>query len=313
MRQKKYYFNQSNLTILEGDITTSESEVIVSSDDTHISMGGGVSASILLAGGNQIRSDVAKHTPANLGDVIVTSAGTLKAKYVFHIITIDYVVDTYAYEDVLNLKNKTSVEIIFDALKRCIQLMEVLKLKTIAFPVIGTGVAAFDYKETIIIMASLLSTLLEKSITPLQASIFLYKFSDKTDKDLSRFLEEIDHILDANVNLKLLAESIELANKPSESIFSTIRSLILKSKFNILEGDIDQAFANLQSSLTLAEENNLVKVAKEIHLETDRLSKEFQNWRDKIKKAYVFNEVLEELDLQKYIQEARIIFSSSSK
>lgn len=47
MVPRKYLFNNSTLSIVFGDITTSKSEVIVSSDDTGISMGGGISECIL--------------------------------------------------------------------------------------------------------------------------------------------------------------------------------------------------------------------------------------------------------------------------
>lgn len=55
---RTYKFNNSTLTIRFGDVVTSDAEVIVSSDDTEISMGGGVSQSILEAGGDFVREDV---------------------------------------------------------------------------------------------------------------------------------------------------------------------------------------------------------------------------------------------------------------
>src|SRR5215469_7754682 len=87
---RAYSFANSNLTLTFGNITDSKAEVIVSSDDAHISMGGGVSASLRLAGGEEIRRDAAKNIPAQVGDVIVTTAGQLTAKYIFHAITIGY-------------------------------------------------------------------------------------------------------------------------------------------------------------------------------------------------------------------------------
>lgn len=45
----------------------SQADVIVSSDDTGISMGGGISGSILKAGGESIRQDAQKKLPAQIG------------------------------------------------------------------------------------------------------------------------------------------------------------------------------------------------------------------------------------------------------
>jgi O-acetyl-ADP-ribose deacetylase (regulator of RNase III) len=53
-------------------------------------MGGGVSRSISRAGGEAIVQDARKHVPLGIGDVAVTSAGHLPAKYVFHAVTLDY-------------------------------------------------------------------------------------------------------------------------------------------------------------------------------------------------------------------------------
>lgn len=90
MKESVYQIGKSKLLLRFGDITTAATDVIVSSDDFFLSMGGGVSRAILRAGGNDIAMDAAKHTPAQLGKVIVTTAGLLEAKYVFHAVTIGY-------------------------------------------------------------------------------------------------------------------------------------------------------------------------------------------------------------------------------
>ena len=45
--EKAYQFGMSRLIIKFGDLTSAVTDVIVSSDDAYLSMGGGVSASIL--------------------------------------------------------------------------------------------------------------------------------------------------------------------------------------------------------------------------------------------------------------------------
>lgn len=47
MDSRQYIFNKSTLTVKFGNILESQSEVIVSSDDCYLSMGGGVSRAIL--------------------------------------------------------------------------------------------------------------------------------------------------------------------------------------------------------------------------------------------------------------------------
>lgn len=90
MESRQYTFNKSTLTVKFGDILDSQAEVIASSDDCYVTMGGGVSDAILRAGGDSIIKDARKMVPVPLGDVISTTAGTLAhQKYVFHCITID--------------------------------------------------------------------------------------------------------------------------------------------------------------------------------------------------------------------------------
>jgi O-acetyl-ADP-ribose deacetylase (regulator of RNase III) len=87
-KQRTYLVGTSKLSLEFGDITASNADVVVSSDDSDLSMGGGVSAAILRAAGEQIRLDISKRTPAKLGDLILTSAGAMRAKYIFHAVTI---------------------------------------------------------------------------------------------------------------------------------------------------------------------------------------------------------------------------------
>lgn len=77
MDSRQYIFNKSKLTVKFGNILESQAEVIVSSDDCYVSMGGGVSRAILKEGG---LSDAQKMAPVPLGDVIVTTAGLLNIR-----------------------------------------------------------------------------------------------------------------------------------------------------------------------------------------------------------------------------------------
>ena len=49
MKKRTYRFARSTLTLEFGNITDSTADVVVSSDDSYLTMGGGVSAAILRA------------------------------------------------------------------------------------------------------------------------------------------------------------------------------------------------------------------------------------------------------------------------
>jgi O-acetyl-ADP-ribose deacetylase (regulator of RNase III) len=125
-----YSIGETIFTITYADITSVSADVIVSSDDNYLSMGGGVSAAIRRAAGHTLMVDARKHIPAALGDVVVTSAGTLSAKYVFHGVTID--ARNAVYADPKTVRGIT---------RRCLDVAAMLRVRTIAFPALGMGSA----------------------------------------------------------------------------------------------------------------------------------------------------------------------------
>lgn len=74
--------------VVQGDITEENVDVIVNAANSHLKHGGGVAGAIVRRGGReiQIESDefVRKNGPVKTGEVAVTSAGKLKAKWIIH-------------------------------------------------------------------------------------------------------------------------------------------------------------------------------------------------------------------------------------
>jgi O-acetyl-ADP-ribose deacetylase (regulator of RNase III) len=177
---RTYKFNNSNLTLAFGDITTSRAEVLVSSDDYKLTMGGGVSWAIRQAGGTAIPLDAAKMTPSTAGDVVVTTAGTLPARYIFHAITIGPSVTA-----------TPASQILYRSTLRCMQLLEAFNLRSIAFPAIGAGTASFTYEEVAAQMSEVIADDLLKRDRPVEVTLYLYDpLGRKEPMDYIRFFEE---------------------------------------------------------------------------------------------------------------------------
>jgi len=176
---RTYQVGTSTLSLVFGDITTSNADVLVSSDDSYLTMGGGVSAAILRAAGESLLLEVAKKVPANLGEVVVTGAGSLKAKHVFHAITI-------------GRGKATAGDIVTGATRRAIALLKALGLSSIAFPAIGAGVAGLSYEDVAVSMAETLVYELSQSPEPLSVAIYLFdRYGRMQPIDYVRFFEEI--------------------------------------------------------------------------------------------------------------------------
>ncbi len=121
----------STLCIRYCDITGCPVDVIVSSDDVHLSMAGGVSGAILKTGGEEVWAEAHTWAPLELGGIAITTAGKLPAKRIFHAAVLDYYTP-----------NVTTIELIQAVTKKCLTVCHELGFESIAFPALGTGAAS---------------------------------------------------------------------------------------------------------------------------------------------------------------------------
>ena len=172
MEPRKYHFNNSLLTIVFGDILISKAEVIVSSDDTGLSMGGGLSGCILKAGGDSIREDAQKKLPAQLGDVVVSTAGAMEyQKFIFHCLTIEHEHKKDVYEGRLSNPEDINNYILQHSVDKCFRLLQALDLNSIAFPCIGAGLAHIPLKKVAEVMADAISANLCRTQKPYEIEL----------------------------------------------------------------------------------------------------------------------------------------------
>ena len=254
MSTRKYVIGNSSITIIFGDITNSSAEVIVSSDDYMLSMGGGVSRAIRNACGSQIWNDAVKMIPAKLGDVVITSAGDLDAKYIFHAITIgntrlDASIGQYggravSRDDAPALSPSTIARV---TTHRVIHLMEQLDCKSVAFPAIGAGAAGIPYDDVAREMASSLATTLLDSHLRLDIELYLYdRTSTMTELDFVVFFEEFAALrgmrLSDQGNVRSLSAhtgtSSDSSLRESRSSASNQTLAVLNSRARILEQEL---------------------------------------------------------------------------
>ncbi len=175
----------SEIKVIHGDICNSKCEVIVSSDDSRLSQGGGVSYAIARAGGEDICRQAEKLTPVDLGGVAVTTAGNLPQKYIFHAVTIDL-------ETFRTINTEMQDFIVRNSVRLCFQLMSALKLSSIAFPVIGSGVAGIPVDRAGRRMAEVFAEALGRMNRGLSVELWLFKESPSFADSFSRALARYD-------------------------------------------------------------------------------------------------------------------------
>jgi len=129
----------AEVEIYQGDITGLAVEGLVNAANNHLWMGGGVAGAIKAKGGKAIEEEAVKKGPIPVGEAVVTRAGNLQAKYIIH-------------AAVMGQDLKTDEEKIRASTLNSLKRAEELKLTSLAFPALGTGVGRFSLYECARIM-----------------------------------------------------------------------------------------------------------------------------------------------------------------
>jgi O-acetyl-ADP-ribose deacetylase (regulator of RNase III) len=128
------------IILKKGGITEEECDAIVNPANSSGYMGGGVALAIKLKGGKEIEKEAIQKAPIKVGNAIATKAGKLKCKYVIHSPTMQ------KPGEKIPLKN---VKL---ATRAALRLARKLKIKSIAFPGMGTGVGGVKPEDAARIM-----------------------------------------------------------------------------------------------------------------------------------------------------------------
>lgn len=123
-------FKDKKIVLYQGNIMDLETDAIVNAANDHLWMGSGVADAIKSKGGAEIEKEAMSKGPIQIGEAVVTGAGKLKAKYVIH-------------AAVMGQDLQTNEKYIKDATSNSLKRAEELKLSSIAFPALGTGVGGF--------------------------------------------------------------------------------------------------------------------------------------------------------------------------
>lgn len=125
-----------NIELIKGDITRIEADAIVNAANSSLLGGGGVDGAIHRAGGKQILEECIqirnKQGKCKTGEAVVTTGGNLPAQYVIHTVG-----------PVWNGNEEKCSKLLANCYKNSLALAENLRIKTIAFPNISTGIYRF--------------------------------------------------------------------------------------------------------------------------------------------------------------------------
>jgi O-acetyl-ADP-ribose deacetylase len=154
------------LTLLEDDITRVAAGAIVNAANSALAGGGGVDGAIHRAAGPAIMRELdairARSGGCPTGSAVVTSAGNLPAKYVFH-----------AVGPVYRDGRHGEPELLASCYRKCLELAEEYAVETMSFPAISTGVYGYPLAEAAEIALREVVAHLERADVKVRHAIFV--------------------------------------------------------------------------------------------------------------------------------------------
>lgn len=166
-----------HLQLLKGDITSIAVDAIVNAANSQLAGGGGVDGAIHRAGGPEIMRELdeirARIGRCDTGSAVVTGAGRLPARYVFHAVGPRYRDGKHGEPEQLASCYRT-----------CLNLASERDVKTISFPSISTGIYGYPLEEAADIAVKTIAQWLQDHTDVIRA-VKLVQFSDG-DHDVYR-------------------------------------------------------------------------------------------------------------------------------
>jgi len=127
------------IEIQQGDLTEMNTDAIVNAANNDLQLGGGVAGAIRRKGGPKIQAECDEIGMIPVGGAAITSGGDLKARHVIHAASME-------------LGGRTSAQDLRSSTAHSLRIAAQNGLKSIAFPAVGTGIAAFPVRECAEIM-----------------------------------------------------------------------------------------------------------------------------------------------------------------
>ncbi len=151
----------SVLALWEGDITTFAADAIVNAANSRLIGGGGVDGAIHRAGGPAIMRELdvirEKSGGCPTGSAVVTGAGHLPAKFVFH-----------AVGPVYRDGRHGEPELLTSCYRTCLELAEQHGARRVSFPSISTGVYGYPMEEAAGIAVRTVGEFLRRAGCPIE-------------------------------------------------------------------------------------------------------------------------------------------------
>jgi O-acetyl-ADP-ribose deacetylase (regulator of RNase III) len=167
----------TNISLLKGDITTSDADAIVNAANNSLLGGGGVDYAIHKAAGDELLEECRTLHGCETGQAKITKGYRLPAKYVIHTVGPRWEDGSHNEEQLLR-----------DAYDNSLLVAIENKVQTIAFPNISTGIYGFPKQKAAIIALLTVNEFCKKNPDAL-GEITFYCFDEENYNIYRSFLK----------------------------------------------------------------------------------------------------------------------------
>jgi O-acetyl-ADP-ribose deacetylase (regulator of RNase III) len=161
-----------DLEVVEGDISQLDVDAIANAANNQLWMGAGVAGAIKRVGGSEIETEAMAQGPVEVGEVVVTGGGNLKAKNVIH-------------GAVMGQDLRTTSELVARTTRRVLEAADELGARSVALPAFGTGVGGFPLAECAEIMVREAGSFEPRNLERVVFAVF----GDEAEEAFQRALE----------------------------------------------------------------------------------------------------------------------------
>jgi O-acetyl-ADP-ribose deacetylase (regulator of RNase III)/predicted Ser/Thr protein kinase len=170
--------NARALVVVWGNLVEEVVDAVVSSDIEYLPMDAGVALAIRDAGGPQIEEEARRYVRVRPGRAVVTSGGSLPARFVFHGVTMGRLGEEFVLP---------SRDLISEIMASCFYHADSLGITSIAFPLLGTGAGGFSREVCLDTMFRFLARMLLRGLTCVRvARLVLFGYSGRAGKGARR-------------------------------------------------------------------------------------------------------------------------------
>lgn len=251
------------LLLVRNDITEMKVDAIVNAADPYLKEGGGVCGAIFSkAGRERLKEACDSLSPIKVGEAVITSGFDLKSKYIIH-----------AVGPIYDENNKERCkQLLFSAYTNSLKLAYQNKCKSIAFPLISSGIYNYPKREAIDVAREAISKFLLKH----DMDVFLVLFDRKAFILSRKLQDDIDSYIDDNYVKEHTDENRRFEISFNFITTKTAPCLAKPSKESSLDDMLDDIEDDFSSTLfRFIDEKNLtdVEVYKRANMDRKLFSK----------------------------------------